>query len=114
MKFYMPKAFTENNNFQSRVYVRIYRIFGFLQLRKSVKENLNTMKSTGSIRKVALDFVKSATDELFAGNFVGNFEQTPLTLTAFFSLPSLCSQLSKKRKKKPSMLTMSGVKTCNV
>ena len=25
--------------------------------------------------------------ELFAGNFVGNFEQTPTTQNAFFSLP---------------------------
>ena len=60
------------------------------------------MKSTGSIRKVALDFVKSAADELFAGNFVGNFEQT-LTHTTCFLFASFSLQLTIKEKEEKTI-----------
>jgi len=36
--------------------------------------------------------------ELFAGNFVGNFEQTPPTQTAFFSLPFLSPNTKEKEE----------------
>ena len=40
--------------------------------------------------------------ELFAGNFVGNFEQTPPTQDAFFSLPFHWHTIKEKEVQKPA------------